>query len=159
MLNAVAALGAGERFSSNSLARLTSHLASCHDCQLLLATRLLTWEQNHELPPPPQAIARWRSVALHLSSPEEEGEDDRESLPWGWQHDRDQDRWWWRFELQVLEELALAAWVIDGDHLRRWIETVSNQARSVGGFEETSGTVDAPRSYAATTRSGRQRTT
>jgi len=135
MLGSIAAFGAGELLSSKRLARLTSHLALCHDCQLLLATRMLAWEQNHELPSPPQAIARWRSVALHLSTQEEASEDDGDPLPWGWQHDRDQDIWWWRFELQVLEELARAAWAIDGDHLRRWIETVSNQARSVGGFE------------------------
>jgi len=113
--------------SAAKLKRMAVHGIQCEKCQLAFMSHVLEWEKGRPIPPPPQAIGRWRLLAQHLVAETEKEDDEAVRLPWGWQLDRDQEIWWWRFELQELEILARAAWSFAGDQalqILRWFVAV-----------------------------------
>ncbi len=93
--------------------RVAAHVTQCEKCQLLVALRVISWEQEHELPQAPTMIARWRAIALHLNANKGQA------------------------ELAQLKAAAREGWILDDLQermLRRWLEAVVTQAQAVGGF-------------------------
>lgn len=118
----LAAMGAG-KLSLEGCRRAAVHLAGCEDCQRLIAFFVTSWEHEHEIPPPPTVIARWRAVVLHINAsmvPLVRGNYERNT----------------RTELALLETAARANWSLGvQEHtLHEWLEEVNRRAQAVGGF-------------------------
>lgn len=97
----------------DACASVAAHVSQCDECQLLVALRVMAWEEDHELPQPPTIIARWRATALHLAV----GKD--------------------RAGLAQLKAAVREGWSLDEIQeraLRGWLEALVKQARGAGGF-------------------------
>lgn len=136
MLHEIVMLGAGAL--SVPAKGPAAHLALCEQCQLDLATCLTAWGRGRALLLAPQALARWRPVALWLCSKKEVTEDgERAATRAGFQLDQSQDDWWSRIEFEELEDQARKEWSVDADRIERvrtWLEEIAMLSRSVGGF-------------------------
>jgi hypothetical protein len=113
MTAGISAIGDGT-LPPERCASVAAHVSHCEKCQLLVALRILSWEQEYETPQPPTMIARWRAVALHLSV----GKDDA--------------------DVAQLRTTVREGWTLDDIQeraLRRWLESVVTQAHAVAGFD------------------------
>jgi len=93
--------------------RVAVHVTQCEKCQQLIALRVTSWEQDHELAQPPTIIARWRALAVYLLGNKDSA------------------------NRAQLEANAREGWSLDDIQeraLRRWLEVIGKQAQAVGGF-------------------------
>lgn len=112
MTAGISAIGDGT-LPLEACASVAAHVSQCEECQLLVAIRAMTWEQEHEIPQPPTMITRWRAAALQLVVSKD------------------------RAEFAQIEATAREGWSADDLQeraLRRWFENVARQAQAVGGL-------------------------